>query len=362
MVKDTLEQATEPNLNLKAYLQDAYVHAVFEGGDLHRHLVIDEEENSPLVPTKRNSNRSSKFSSGRSSDVELWERRRNPLSAYCNLSLPINLRSLSSSHFRCTYRRSLFLFSFIYNTTEVQRTNLSCFEIWIIFHPVRTAFAFCCISIFLFFLFFPIDLHWILWNTIFVLSSKPSELYISWTVHLLLYAQMCRQSSRLQGKMAKRDSWSLAVPISYTPLLTQGSIFAQETGNCIIQLLLPAKLQLPFPPCAIIVPQNRTEKGQPHNILVINGNFTTHYSFAVGIKLVLIYPGRVPLRKQVIQPGSKNWAQLMSWMEVDENDISPLEIYSQIKKSFNLVYRPLLLLLLQPKCDWLSVEPLATLQ
>ncbi|PKI70592.1 CSC1-like protein At4g02900 [Punica granatum] len=71
MVKDTLERATEPNLNLKAYLQDAYVHPVFKGGDLDRPSVIDEEENNPLVPTKRNSNRSSKFGSGRSSDVEL---------------------------------------------------------------------------------------------------------------------------------------------------------------------------------------------------------------------------------------------------------------------------------------------------
>lgn len=71
MVKDTLERATEPNLNLKAYLHDAYVHPVFKGGDIDRPLIIDEEENNPLVPTKRNSNRSSKFGSGRSSDVEL---------------------------------------------------------------------------------------------------------------------------------------------------------------------------------------------------------------------------------------------------------------------------------------------------
>ncbi|KAA8543208.1 hypothetical protein F0562_021297 [Nyssa sinensis] len=59
MVKDTLERATEPTLNLKAYLQDAYVHPVFMGGDLERPPVIDEEENNPLVPTKRNSRRES---------------------------------------------------------------------------------------------------------------------------------------------------------------------------------------------------------------------------------------------------------------------------------------------------------------
>ncbi|KAK4742826.1 hypothetical protein SAY87_000827 [Trapa incisa] len=71
MVKDTLERATEPNLNMKAYLQNAYVHPVFKGGDLDGHLIIDDLENNPLVPTKRNSNRSSNFGSGRSSDVEL---------------------------------------------------------------------------------------------------------------------------------------------------------------------------------------------------------------------------------------------------------------------------------------------------
>ncbi|KAK4776574.1 hypothetical protein SAY86_005262 [Trapa natans] len=70
MVKDTLEKATEPNLNLKAYLQDAYVHPVFKGGDLYKHLVIDEEESSPLVPTKRKSDRGSKLNSGRNSDVD----------------------------------------------------------------------------------------------------------------------------------------------------------------------------------------------------------------------------------------------------------------------------------------------------
>ncbi|KAK4492546.1 hypothetical protein RD792_003358 [Penstemon davidsonii] len=63
MVKDTLEKATEPNLNLKAYLQDAYVHPVFKGVEINRPSVIDDEENNPLVSTKRKSGKVSKASS-----------------------------------------------------------------------------------------------------------------------------------------------------------------------------------------------------------------------------------------------------------------------------------------------------------
>lgn len=69
MVKDTLERATEPNLNLKAYLHEAYVHPVFKGGELEKPAVIDEEENNPLVPTKRMSRRSSKYGSDVSSEA-----------------------------------------------------------------------------------------------------------------------------------------------------------------------------------------------------------------------------------------------------------------------------------------------------
>ncbi|KAK6164687.1 hypothetical protein DH2020_001551 [Rehmannia glutinosa] len=64
MVKDTLERATEPNLNLKAYLQDAYLHPVFKSVDIERPAVVDEEDNNPLVSTKRSSRRSSKTASG----------------------------------------------------------------------------------------------------------------------------------------------------------------------------------------------------------------------------------------------------------------------------------------------------------
>ncbi|KAG6755776.1 hypothetical protein POTOM_039181 [Populus tomentosa] len=57
MMKDTLERARDPNFNLKAYLQDAYIHPVFKGGDddedddLSKKLEIE----SVLVPTKRQS-------------------------------------------------------------------------------------------------------------------------------------------------------------------------------------------------------------------------------------------------------------------------------------------------------------------
>lgn len=59
-MKDTLERAREPNLNLKGYLQSAYIHPVFKNDE-------DEEEDSDpngkldeslLVPTKRQSRRS----------------------------------------------------------------------------------------------------------------------------------------------------------------------------------------------------------------------------------------------------------------------------------------------------------------
>ena len=64
MVKDTLERAVEPNLNLRLYLQDAYIHPVFKGGEITRPVVIDEEEDSPLIETKRTPGRGSKQQSG----------------------------------------------------------------------------------------------------------------------------------------------------------------------------------------------------------------------------------------------------------------------------------------------------------
>lgn len=70
MVKDTLERATEPNFNLKNYLQYAYIHPVFKGGEIERPLVIDEEENNPLVATKRSTYKSSRYNSEMSSEIE----------------------------------------------------------------------------------------------------------------------------------------------------------------------------------------------------------------------------------------------------------------------------------------------------
>lgn len=72
MVRDTLERATEPNLNLKGYLQDSYVHPVFKSGELDKHQILDDEDDNPLVPTKRNSRMgSSKNASDIGSDVGL---------------------------------------------------------------------------------------------------------------------------------------------------------------------------------------------------------------------------------------------------------------------------------------------------
>ncbi|KAG8365386.1 hypothetical protein BUALT_Bualt18G0099300 [Buddleja alternifolia] len=58
MMKDTLERAREPNFNLKAYLQYAYVHPVFKNDDENDYE--DDEVNgildeNVLVPTKRQS-------------------------------------------------------------------------------------------------------------------------------------------------------------------------------------------------------------------------------------------------------------------------------------------------------------------
>lgn len=60
MMKDTLERAREPNLNLKGYLQNAYIHPVFKGADDDDDddVVYKKEENeNVLVPTKRQSRR-----------------------------------------------------------------------------------------------------------------------------------------------------------------------------------------------------------------------------------------------------------------------------------------------------------------
>jgi len=60
MVKDTLERAVEPNLNLRVYLQTAYVHPVFKDDDFERPALVDDEEDNPLIQTTRASRRGSK--------------------------------------------------------------------------------------------------------------------------------------------------------------------------------------------------------------------------------------------------------------------------------------------------------------
>ncbi|XP_057422162.1 calcium permeable stress-gated cation channel 1-like [Lotus japonicus] len=84
MMKDTLERATEPNLNLKGYLQNAYVHPVFKAS------MEDEEEDdvmshkwdseSVTVPTKRQSQRNTPLPSKVSgaSSPSLPDIRHNP--------------------------------------------------------------------------------------------------------------------------------------------------------------------------------------------------------------------------------------------------------------------------------------------
>ncbi|XP_059437687.1 calcium permeable stress-gated cation channel 1-like [Corylus avellana] len=74
MMKDTLERAREPNLNLKGYLQNAYIHPIFKAceDDEDEEEVLNEkwENESVIVPTKRQSRRNtpipSKVSGGSS--------------------------------------------------------------------------------------------------------------------------------------------------------------------------------------------------------------------------------------------------------------------------------------------------------
>lgn len=69
MVKDTLERATEPNLNLRLYLRDAYVHPCFKDEIVVQQVPIDDEESNPLVPTKRQSRRSTPSHSKYGSEI-----------------------------------------------------------------------------------------------------------------------------------------------------------------------------------------------------------------------------------------------------------------------------------------------------
>lgn len=70
MIKDTRERANKPNLNLKAYLEDAYVHPALKGMEIEKPKDVDEEENNPLVPNDRkNLHKHEEDESGLRSDV-----------------------------------------------------------------------------------------------------------------------------------------------------------------------------------------------------------------------------------------------------------------------------------------------------
>ncbi|XP_038711554.1 calcium permeable stress-gated cation channel 1-like isoform X2 [Tripterygium wilfordii] len=73
MMKDTLERAREPNLSLKGYLQNAYLHPIFKGeddDDDDKIGIAKWEDEASIVPTKRQSRRNtpvpSKVSGGSS--------------------------------------------------------------------------------------------------------------------------------------------------------------------------------------------------------------------------------------------------------------------------------------------------------
>ncbi|GMH25965.1 hypothetical protein Nepgr_027808 [Nepenthes gracilis] len=75
MMKDTLERATEPYLNLRAYLKDAYGHPIFNSGVMNLPQVIDEEENAPLVKTRRSPQKNSAATSAASPEAMTWDSR-----------------------------------------------------------------------------------------------------------------------------------------------------------------------------------------------------------------------------------------------------------------------------------------------
>ncbi|KAI9082260.1 hypothetical protein K1719_035683 [Acacia pycnantha] len=68
MMKDTLEKAREPNLNLKEFLQSAYIHPVFKGGDDSDDDEMMEEwvQEPELVQTKRRSRHNTPLASKQS--------------------------------------------------------------------------------------------------------------------------------------------------------------------------------------------------------------------------------------------------------------------------------------------------------
>lgn len=70
-MKDTLERAKEPNMNLKGFLQNAYMHPVFNSGDDSESDAASEngDQEPRLVPTKRQSRRNTPLPSKHSGSV-----------------------------------------------------------------------------------------------------------------------------------------------------------------------------------------------------------------------------------------------------------------------------------------------------
>ena len=76
MMKDTLERAREPNLNLKSFLQNAYSHPVFKGEDGNDgdEAPGEFEKEPDLVPTKRQSRRNTPVPSKHGGSVSSSQR------------------------------------------------------------------------------------------------------------------------------------------------------------------------------------------------------------------------------------------------------------------------------------------------
>lgn len=59
MTRDTLDQARDPNFDLKSYLWNAYIHPMLKAGDDEDDISVADklELDNVLVPTKRTSRR-----------------------------------------------------------------------------------------------------------------------------------------------------------------------------------------------------------------------------------------------------------------------------------------------------------------
>lgn len=51
MAKDTMERTTEPNLNIKAYLADAYLHPIFQSFEEEELVEVRVDKNQTHIPS-----------------------------------------------------------------------------------------------------------------------------------------------------------------------------------------------------------------------------------------------------------------------------------------------------------------------